>query len=153
MNFRKIGWVLFLALLLLLYLFNRKQPTLLTQHSFLLSPIGNAGYSLQSILVLHNPNLLSTTIKTISEKYYLDGKEIAILRLAFDRGIPGLKETVLPVNVRLGDGELNKIFRADTSGNARKTDITVTGEISYENLFGGGSFSFSKTDSILISTR
>lgn len=150
MNFRKIGLVIFLVAAVLLFILNRKPPALLTQNSFSLTPIGHTGYSLQSVLVLYNPNLLSSTIKNISEKYYISGQEAATLNIEFDRGIPGLKETALPVNVRFSKNVLPLFSNYDSTAAARQVDITVTGEITYENIIGGGKFNFSKTDSLFI---
>ena len=150
MNIRKAGFVIIGVLLVALYFLNRKDIELVKQDSFTVTPIGNSGYQLSSTIHINNPNLLSSTIKTISEKFFIEGKEVALLNIELERGIPGLKETSFAVNVRFSKNDLQPIFLDDTLLTSVKATISVTGDINFQNLMTGGKTSFTQKDSITI---
>jgi hypothetical protein len=150
MNFRKIGLLGFLIILVAIYFLNRSDLQVTTQNNFSSAPIGNAGYELNSVLVIKNPNLLSSTIKTITESYFIEGREVARMNIDLDRGIPGLKETSFPINVRFGKADLERVFGTDTIARTIKAEVAVTGEITYRNMMNGGKTLVNIKDSVTI---
>jgi LEA14-like dessication related protein len=150
MNLKRWGLIIVLVLMGLLFLFNRKDLVLTSQNNFAAVPIGQTGYELNSVIHVNNPNLLSSTVKTISEKFYLNGKSIAILNLEINQGIPGMKETSFPITVRFNKDDLYQIFPADTGVMNISAQITVTGEISFENMMSSGKIQIDQKDSLTI---
>ena len=139
------------ALLVALFFLNRKDVTLVKQDTFSATPIGTSGYLLKSVLHLHNPNLLSSTIKVISEKYFIEGREVALMNMEVSQGIPGMKGTSFPVNIRFSKTDLQKIFPKDTLLTHVKAEVYITGEITFENMMSSGKISVNQKDSVLIS--
>jgi LEA14-like dessication related protein len=137
MNFRKAGLVIVGVLLVVLYIFNRKDVELRPLDSIHMHSISASGGDLQVVIHLNNPNLLSSTIKTIHEKFYLNGILLGILDNELNQGIPGLKETEFPVNIRFSNTDYQKALALD-SLHADKPVITVEGDIQFQNLFTSG---------------
>ncbi len=150
MNFRKIGLGIMLVLLVGLYFLNRTDLKLSGQSAFTATPIGTAGYELNSVITVQNPNLLSSTIKEISEKFYLEGREVAVLKIELERGIPGLKETAFPVSVRFSKSDLAKFAGNDTTRRILNAEVLVTGQISFQNLMSSGTTIVNQKDSVSI---
>ena len=140
MNFRRAGVVITVALVLVLFLLNRKDVRLVKHSDFEWRRISSSGFELSSVIHLDNPNLLSTTIKTIRELYFIGEIEIGELNLEINQGIPGRKETVFPVNIRIPQ---EGIASAPTS---EKFELQVRGEITFENLTGGGTIIVDEKD-------
>lgn len=151
MNFKRVGILIAVVLAIGIYFLNRAEITLTKQDAFSVTPIGETGYLLKSVLHLNNPNLLSSTIKTITEKYFIEGREVARMNMDISQGIPGLKETSFPVNVRFSKTDLQNIFPDDTVIQDIKAQVTVTGEITFQNVVGGGTITVNQKDSVLIS--
>ncbi len=151
MNFRKAGLLIVGIIAIALFFLNRKDVTLVKQDTFSVTPIGGTGYLLKSVLHLNNPNLLSSTIKTISEKYFIEGREVARMNMEISQGIPGLKETSFPVNVRFSKTDLMRIFSDDTLLTSVRAEVNIVGEITFENMMSSGTISVNQKDSVLIS--
>ncbi len=151
MKIKRVGLVMAVVLGVVLFFLNRSDVTLTKQDTFSVTPIGNTGYQLKSVLHLHNPNLLSSTIKTISEKFYIEGREVAILNTEISQGIPGLKETTFPVTVRFSKADLLRIFLNDSLLTNFKAEINIIGEITFENLMSSGKIPVNQKDSVIIS--
>ena len=137
MNFRKAGLGITVVIVIALFLLNRKDVTLVKQDSFELHAISATGDEYKSIIHLHNPNLLSSTIKTIKEKYSVNGFQIGELNTELNQGIPGLKETSFPVSIRFSKDDYYKAVHYDTAMQ-EKVDVLIEGEISFQNFTGGG---------------
>ena len=137
MNRRTGGLIIVGVLLVALYFFNRKDVEVITMKPFHLHTISATGGELQSTIVLKNPNLLSSTIKTIHEKFYLNGVLLGIIENDLNQGIPGLKETEFPVSIRFMNVDYQKGLDAITTHNP-DTIIKVTGQIEFQNLFKSG---------------
>lgn len=137
MKIRKAGLVVVGILLIVLFIFNRKDVELSRQDEFILHPISASGGELQSVIHLNNPNLLSSTIKTIHEDFYLNGILLGTLDNQLNQGIPGRKETEFPVNIRFINEDYRKAISGD-SLNAARAVVTVTGKIVFDNLMSGG---------------
>jgi|ERR1043165_184311 LEA14-like dessication related protein len=149
MNIRRFTIVFILALIGILYFLNRKDISLVKQDSFEVVSIGNEGYMLKSVIHLHNPNLLSSTVKTISENFYVNGNKLAIMNMEIEQGIPGMKETEFPVNIRFGKADIESLL-SDTSTHTIKAGVNVKGEIAFQNLFAGGTITVDQQDSVTI---
>ena len=149
MNFKGAGIIIAVALAVGIYFLNRENITLNKQDTFSVSSIGGSGYLLKSVLHLNNPNLLSSTIKTISEKYFIEGREVALMNMEINQGIPGRKETSFPVNVRFSKADLQSIFPNDTLTSYIKAEVTVTGEITFQNVVGSGTITVNQKDSVI----
>lgn len=149
MNIKRAGLLILIVLFAALFLLNRSDVSLVKQDSFSVTPIGANGYELHSTLHFYNPNLLSSTIKTINESYYINGKSVSIMNQELNQGIPGRKETEFPVAVRYSRADM-KQFLPDSSVGLIKVEVTVTGEITFANMFGGGKILVEQTDSIVI---
>lgn len=137
MNRKTGGFIIVGILLVALYFLNRKDVEVVAMKPFKLHIISASGGELQGVIVLKNPNLLSSTIKSIHEKFYLNGISLGIIENDINQGIPGLKETEFPVSVRFMNVDYQKGLDADTNHNL-DTIITVTGEIEFQNLFKSG---------------
>src|SRR5688572_4791668 len=147
MNYRIAGIVITLVLVIALYFLNREQVQMRKQTGFEWKRVSVSGYELSSVIHLYNPNLLSSTIKTIDEKIFINGKQIGELNNALAQGIPGRKETSFPVNIRFPKNEIPS-FYTDSAGQFQKIEITMKGEIIFENLFGGGKILIDQKDSV-----
>ena len=141
MNSKRVGFIIFIILLVALYFLNRKDVTLEAQNSFELQTISPNGVELKSVIHLNNPNLLSSTIKNIHEKFYINGTLVGIIDNEINQGIPGRKVTDFPVDSRFSKDDLNKIVPSDSttaSSNERSIKVSADGEITFQNLVGGG---------------
>jgi len=150
MNFRKSGLVIAGLLLVALLLLNRKDVQLLSQTEFVATKITASGYELKSVLHLKNPNLLSSTINSINEKLYINDLYVGEFSNEIQEGIPGLKETAFPLNIRFTTDDIKSIFSNDSTLLNIPFRITVKGEITFSNLSGGGKISVNQTDSVII---
>ncbi len=151
MNLKRFaGPAVILVLLGGLYLFNRSDVELSKQDSYNIISLGKDGLELTSDLHLNNPNLLSATIKTIDERYTINGRPVAIFSMEVAQGIPGRKETTLPVSVRFSRADVQQ-FLPDSAVGTTKALLTVTGKIEFSNMFGGGTITVNQQDSIDIS--
>lgn len=130
------GILIALVLLGVLLLFNRRQVQLTAQDSLQLYSLGGNGYGLKSVIHLNNPNLLSSTINNINQKFYVDGVYAGELKINLEQGIPGRKITDLPVEIRLTADEGTALYTAIKTGNKHK--VNITGEINFHNLTGSG---------------
>ncbi len=139
---RIYGILIVLALVAGLWFFNRSEITLTTQDNFELLPIGTNGWELKSVLHINNPNMLSVTVNTIREQFYINGTPVGQLDMGVNRGIPGHKETELPVSIRFTVEALAALI-ADTM--VGPTPIKVTGTISYNKLVGEGQLEVSQS--------
>lgn len=143
MNFRYAGIGIALLGFALLFLFNRSKVELLNQGTFVCQKISATGYELQSVLKFNNPNLLSATILSVHETYSINNKEIAILHHDLQQGIPGRKESSIPVAVRFSTDDV--IVEPGT-----KCLLTINGIIQYKSMFGEGEIPVVLSDSIII---
>ncbi len=151
MKFKRVGILIAVVLAVIIYLFNRADVELTKQDTFSVASIGGTGFLLKSELHLNNPNLLSSTIKTITEKYFIAGREVARMNMEINQGIPGRKETSFPISVRFSKADIQAIFPDDTVLTDVKAEVTVTGEITFQNVVGGGTIKVNQKDSVLIS--
>jgi len=131
------GLIVVGILLVALYFFNRRDIEVVSMKPFVMHRISTAGGELQGVIVLNNPNLLSSTIKSLHEKFYLNGILLGILDNDISQGIPGLKETEFPVSIRFSNSDYQKGLEADAQHNP-DTIIMVTGDIEFQNLFKSG---------------
>ena len=151
MKLKRVGILIAVVLAVIIYLFNRADVELTKQDTFSVASIGGTGFLLKSELHLNNPNLLSSTIKTITEKYFIAGREVARMNMEINQGIPGRKETSFPISVRFSKADIQAIFPDDTVLTDVKAEVTVTGEITFQNVVGGGTIKVNQKDSVLIS--
>lgn len=142
MNQRLLALFSFLALLIVLFLFNRKDIELVKQSDIEWEKIAPSGSELNSVIDLYNPNLLSSTVKVIDEKFFINGKYLGELHNEINQGIAGRKETTFPVNVRFSTKDAPDIKCG------QKAELKISGEIVFENLFGGGKITVQRTDSV-----
>ena len=152
MNLKMAGLVFTGLLLVALYFFNRSDVTITGQTNFTVTPIGNSGLLLNSVITFKNPNLLSSTINTISEQFFIEGREVARMNMDLQQGIPGMKESSFPVNVRFSKTDLQRIFGTDTLNATQKAQLQVLGEISFKNMMNSGKITVNQKDSISLPT-
>lgn len=134
---RKIMYVVLAVLLAAVILLNRREVELVKQDNFEIVQISANGYELRSVLTFNNKNLLSSTIKSVDEKFYVNGELVSITHNQLDQGIPGMKETSLPMMVRFEGGAFMHP-NGDTLSIATSFNIEVKGDIEYSNFTGGG---------------
>ncbi len=146
MKTRRWPLIFVLAVAAALFFLNRRQVTLSAQDSVELKRISGSGYELSSVLRLYNPNLLSSTIKSIHEKFVINGTPVGELNMELDQGIPGLRESQLPVSARFSREEAQEAFGDSAAGSFA---LTITGEIVFQNLAGGGTIAVQIKDSVL----
>ena len=149
MNIRRVGILLVLAIVVVLFFLNRNDVILSKQNNFELHAISAAGDEFKSVIHLHNPNLLSSTIKTIDEKFSINGIQIGEFNMELNQGIPGLKETEFPISIRFNKNDYSKAVHADSTLNER-TEVLVEGEITFENLSGKGSIKIHRIETIAV---
>lgn len=150
MKQKGIGILIAALLGLGLVLLNRSNLQLTAQDNFLIRKISASGYELQSTIRIYNPNLLSSTIESIEEEFRINGQVVSILKMQPQQGIPGRKETLLPVMVRMDTETFNKAFPNDSIAGTEPVQVTVTGEIEYKNFTGGGRLPVSGSASITL---
>jgi LEA14-like dessication related protein len=131
------GLVVVGVLLAVLYVLNRKDVEVVSMKPFAVRPISASGGELSGVIVLNNPNLLSSTIKTVHEKFYLNGILLGILDNEISQGIPGMKETEFPVSIRFSNSDYQKGLDADAEHHS-DTIVMVSGDIEFQNLFKSG---------------
>jgi LEA14-like dessication related protein len=131
MNRKWIGIALAAILLAALFLFNRKEVQLLPQNELVLTAISNTGYSLKSKMVFYNPNLLSSTVLSISEEIFVNNKRVGIIENNIEQGIPGRKESVFPVEVRFDKSDIDTTMLQTDS-----LVIATKGIVLYKNMSG-----------------
>ncbi|MFN8288325.1 MAG: LEA type 2 family protein [Chitinophagales bacterium] len=146
MKKRLIGIGIAFAALLVVMLLNKKEVTVVKQNNFALKPIGSSGVELSSTLSLNNPNLLSSTIQTIHEKYSINGYTLGALDIELSQGISGRKTTDFPVAVRFSRADLLNAMNGDSL--TTQAPLHITGEIIYKNFTGGGTIKIDLNDSI-----
>ena len=149
MNFRKAGLVITIVLVAAIFLLNRKDVTLAKQDNFELNAVSTTGAEFKSVIHLHNPNLLSSTIKIIDEKFSINGIQIAQLSIDMSQGIPGLKETAFPVSVRFSKEDYYNAVRTDSTM-SENAEVLIEGEINFENLTGNGTIKIHQTETIAV---
>ena len=137
MNKRTGGLIVVGIILVVLYFFNRKDIELSPATAFHIHRISATGGELQEVIHLSNPNLLSSTIKTIHEKIYLNGILLGILDNELSQGIPGLKDTEFPVSIRFSNADYQRAVGTDSLG-VHNVAVTIEGEIQFQNLFKSG---------------
>ena len=147
MNFRKAGLIIFGLLLVSLYIFNRKEIELKPQKPVHIYALGSSGGEIQAIITIKNPNLLSSTIKTIHEKFSINGVLLGIMDNEINQGIPGLKETEFPVSIRFSLTDYKMALALD-SLHANNPVITISGDIQYQNLFNSGKIEVHQTTTV-----
>jgi hypothetical protein len=75
---------------------------------------------------------------------------VSILKMQPQQGIPGRKETSLPVMVRMDTETFNKAFPNDSIVGTEPVQVTVAGEIEYKNFTGGGKLPVSASASVIL---
>ncbi len=144
MNFRKGGLIIAVLLLIAIILLDRKEVQLVEQNSFVVSKISANGYQLRSVIKLKNPNLLSSTIKSVNENFYVNDALVSITHQQLDQGIPGMKETELPMMVRFEGGDFLK--PKDSTQLNTPLNIRISGDIEYSNFTGDGKIKVEVSD-------
>ena len=147
MNFRKAGLVVVGVILVVLYFLNRHDLELEPQQFLAIRPISATGADMPTVIRLKNSNLLSSTIKTIHEKFYLNGVLLGILDNELNQGIPGLQTTEFPAKIRVSQQDFLHALGPD-SLNPGHADIRVEGEIVFQNLFTSGKIDIHQTGKI-----
>jgi LEA14-like dessication related protein len=147
MNSKNIGIIVFIVLLALVIVFNRGDVTLVQQNNFTLSPISANGYVLQSEIHLNNPNILSCTVKSIHEKFSVNGKVLGILDQEINQGIPGRKESIFPVNIRFSKQDYYAAAGSDST-QPNNVTIKVEGKIEFTKVIGGGEIEIHETQAM-----
>ena len=137
MNFRKAGLIIVGVILVALYFLNRNDVILEQQQFLQVRRISASGGEISSVIRLKNPNLLSSTIKIIHEKFYLNGILLGIIDNELNQGIPGLKVTEFPASIRFNSFDYQNALNRD-SLNASHAVVMVEGEIQFQNLFISG---------------
>lgn len=136
MSKKRLGLIGFIVIFAAAWYFNRKGPELRAQDEIQLKPIGSTGIELNSTIHLYNPNLLSVTIGRVHERFYIKGKLMGELDAQLSQGIPGLKETEFPVNIRFEKELLDKAMARDSGSNT--IQVAIDGEITYEHFVSSG---------------
>jgi LEA14-like dessication related protein len=144
MKIRRVGLVITLVLLLALIFLNREQVELVKQSDFTWAKISTSGYQVSSVMHLNNPNLLSSTIKKINEKLFINGQQVGELDNEIAQGIPGRKLSSFPIAIRFSKDDVSTLYADE------KIEIVMKGEIVYENLFGGGTVLINQKDSVYV---
>ncbi len=145
---KRIGGVLLLVILFLgIVLLNRKGVQLQSQHGSQLRRLSASGYELVTVADFNNPNLLSSTLISLHEKFYINGKSVGILHMEPEQGIPGRKVTSFPVSLRIPASDLEHVL-ADSS--VPIVLLNIEGEIAYRNFTGGGKMNVQISDSVRI---
>jgi|GEM_PF-1866408 len=141
---KKLGGILVTALLVIgVMLLNRREVIFVGQNNFVLKKISSTGYELQSLIILKNNNLLSSTIQNLDEKFYLNDTLISIMHMELQQGIPGIKETTFPIMVRFNMDSLNE-FDAHS--------IRAEGNADYKNFTGGGNMKLNANAVVKLNT-
>lgn len=135
---KKGGILVVILLVVVLYFFNKHPVTLRPSENFELGKMGG-GYELKSTLLLHNPNLLSSTIENIYQEYRINGTGAGTLQTEIRQGIPGRKETTFPVGIRFGGEVLENMPPGDS------LPLLVMTRISFSNFIGGGNIEDTQT--------
>ncbi|MBL0308296.1 MAG: hypothetical protein IPP77_00915 [Bacteroidetes bacterium] len=135
MKIKRIGILIALALLVVLYFLNRADIVLVRQDKFEIYQLSAEGYELKSLIHLDNPNLLSSTVETIRQEFRVDGVVIGIFEMELNQGIPGRKETVFPVSIRFGN---DAISSSSPDSSTRNVEVEVKSKIAFHNFIGGG---------------
>lgn len=146
MNYRYAGLLLVGILVVALAFSNNKKIEVEPMQSFTVHRISGSGGELQGVIVLNNPNILSSTIKNIHEKFYINGILLGILDNEINQGIPGRKETEFPVSIRFSNTDYQNAVAADTTHPVNT--LVVTGTIEYQNLFKPGKAEVNQSVSI-----
>jgi LEA14-like dessication related protein len=135
MNFKRIGFFFAIILFLAVYLLNRKDVQFMKQDGFKIEPISATGMEFKSVLHLYNPNLLSSTIKKVHERFIINGVLVGELDNEINQGIPGRKETEFPVSIRFTKEQYDSVI-----GNTPliPATIQVEGEVVYNNFTSSG---------------
>ncbi|MBK7147759.1 MAG: LEA type 2 family protein [Bacteroidetes bacterium] len=145
---KRIGGVLFLAVLFLgIVLLNRKDVQLQSQHSSQLRRLSASGYELVTVAEFNNPNLLSSTLTSVHEKFYINGKSVGILHMEPEQGIPGRKVTSFPVSLRIPASDLEAVL---VDSRVQTVLLEIEGEIAFRNFTGGGKMNVQISDSVRI---
>ncbi len=145
MNKRYLGLAFIIILFLALVLLNRRDVKLQIESPEIV-PLGNSGYELRIQHTFENPNLLSSTIVSIDEEIFVNGIAAGQINLQPEQGIPGLKNTTLPVMLRFSKDKVD----LSMCGNGQKVLLDLSGKIVYRNLTGGGNIDVNFSDSVLV---
>ncbi|MBK8657539.1 MAG: LEA type 2 family protein [Bacteroidetes bacterium] len=139
---------MFLAVLFLgIVLLNRKDVQLQSQHSSQLRRLSASGYELVTVAEFNNPNLLSSTLTSVHEKFYINGKSVGILHMEPEQGIPGRKVTSFPVSLRIPASDLVAVL---VDSRVQTVLLEIEGEIAFRNFTGGGKMNVQISDSVRI---
>lgn len=149
MNFRNAGLGIVIVIAVALFFLNRKDVQMIKQDNFELHAISATGDEYKSVIHLLNPNLLSSTIKTIDERFSINGIQLAALNAEINQGIPGLKETAFPVSVRFTKDDYYHAVHTDSMMH-EKIEVLIEGEINFENLTGKGKIKIHQTETIAV---
>lgn len=139
-----IGIVILLAFIL--FLFNRGEVNVVKQNDLHIQPLGNSGYELSSVLRLDNPNLLSSTLVSLHEEFKLNNVTVAIITQELNQGIPGRKETALPLSIRFTTADMQAAV--NDSVLPKSLPLTITGKLEYHNVMSSGTANILFTDTI-----
>lgn len=146
MNFRRAGLFIVIILLALLAIFNHSAVELVGQKNNSLHSISTNGLQLESSVVLHNPNILSSTIKKIHESFFLNNTVVGTFDQEINQGIPGRKDTELPLNIRFSKSDFPNLFTDST----KQVNLHIEGEIYYQNIISGGTVKVNETSGVAL---
>lgn len=149
MNLRHIGLAVAGIILVVLLLLNRKdiQPT--KQTNWHLQRVTNETFDIKSDLSIYNPNLLSSTIKVVREKIFVNGIAVGNFYNELEQGISGRNETTFPISVRISKQDLNRALGIKGIV-TKKAPVSVRTEIKFSNFSGSGSVQITLNDTLSI---
>src|SRR3954468_2183285 len=132
MKFKTTGLIVAGVLLVQLAILNRKDVQFIKQDQISIQPISETGYQLNSVIHLHNPNLLSSTIKVVNENFFINGSPIGSFKMELNQGIAGMKDSEFPISIRFTKEDYAKALQHDSLTKA--LTLSMDGEIDFQNL-------------------
>jgi LEA14-like dessication related protein len=141
------GLLLLVALFIGIVLLNRADVELKSQNGVELRRLSSSGFELETTAEFNNPNLLSSTLTKLHEKFFINGKGVGILNMELEQGIPGRKVTSFPVSLRIPVADLKDVI-ADSS--QQSVLLEIEGEVEYRNFTSGGKIKVQVRDSVVL---
>ena len=148
MKFKKAGLIIASILLLILAFFNRKDIVLTKQDDMKVHAISETGDEMTTVIHLYNPNLLSSTIKTVKEKFYVNGVLLSTFDMELNQGIAGMKDSEFPISVRFSKADYARAIHLDST--SASIALHVDGEIVFQNLISGGKIKIQQSQPVYV---
>ncbi len=141
------GLLLLVALFIGIVLLNRADVELKSQNGVELRRLSSSGFELETNAEFNNPNLLSSTLTRLHEKFFINGKSVGILNMELEQGIPGRKVTSFPVSLRIPVSDLMDVI---SDSRQQSVLLEIEGEVEYRNFTSGGKIKVQVRDSVIL---